>query len=78
MITAFGNGHTKYAAQLHRELLPVMNVMFSAPNPTPVKAALEMSGIKVGSVRLPMVPLTPEESQKVFNTIQSKLFSSAV
>jgi 4-hydroxy-tetrahydrodipicolinate synthase len=78
MITAHENGHTKYAAQLHRELLPVMNVMFSAPNPAPVKAALEMGGIKVGSVRLPMVALTPEESQNVFNMIQSKIFSSAV
>ncbi|WP_280770911.1 4-hydroxy-tetrahydrodipicolinate synthase [Salipaludibacillus daqingensis] len=78
MITAHESGQTKYAAKLHRELLPVFNVMFSAPNPTPVKAALEMGGIKVGSVRLPMVPLTPEESQNVFKTIQSRIFSSAV
>lgn len=78
MITAHEDGQTKYAAQLHRKLLPIFNVLFSAPNPTPVKAALEMAGIKVGSVRLPMVPLTPEESQKVFNTIQRKIFSSAV
>ncbi|WP_416150499.1 4-hydroxy-tetrahydrodipicolinate synthase [Salipaludibacillus sp. HK11] len=78
MITAHENGHVKYAAQLHRQLLPVMDVMFSAPSPSPVKAALEMCSIKVGSVRLPLVSLTPEESQKVHHIIRHKIFSSAV
>ncbi|UJW57905.1 4-hydroxy-tetrahydrodipicolinate synthase [Bacillus sp. A116_S68] len=78
MITAYENGDTIYAQTLHRELVPIMNVMFSAPSPAPVKAALEMSGVNVGSVRLPMVPLTPDESQLVYKTIQHKIFSSAV
>ncbi|MCE7792011.1 4-hydroxy-tetrahydrodipicolinate synthase [Salipaludibacillus sp. CUR1] len=78
MVTAHQNGQPQYAASIHRELVPVMNAMFSAPSPAPVKAALEMSGIKVGSVRLPMVPLTPDESQKVYNAIRHKIFSSAV
>ncbi|SES25110.1 4-hydroxy-tetrahydrodipicolinate synthase [Salipaludibacillus aurantiacus] len=78
MVTAHQNGQPQYAASLHRELVPVMNAMFSAPSPAPVKAALEMSGVKVGSVRLPMVPLTPDESQKVYNAIRHKIFSSAV
>lgn len=78
MVTAHQNGQPQYAASIHRELVPVMNAMFSAPSPAPVKAALEMSGVKVGSVRLPMVPLTPDESQKVYNAIRHKIFSSAV
>ncbi|PYZ95091.1 4-hydroxy-tetrahydrodipicolinate synthase [Salipaludibacillus keqinensis] len=78
MVSAHQNGNPQYAASLHRQLLPIMNVLFSAPSPTPVKAALEMTGVKVGSVRLPMVPLTQEESQLVFQTIQHKLYSSAV
>lgn len=78
MITAFQNGHVQYAAQMHRELLPIIRAMFIAPNPTPVKAALEMVGQQVGSVRLPLVPLTEIEAQVVYTTLQPKLFSSAV
>jgi len=69
MINLFKNGKIEEAAAAHRKLLPIMNALFAAPNPTPVKAALNLKGIKVGGVRLPMVPLTPEET----NTLQSVL-----
>ncbi|WNF38754.1 4-hydroxy-tetrahydrodipicolinate synthase [Bacillaceae bacterium IKA-2] len=78
MITAFQNGNVQYAAQMHRDLLPIIRAMFIAPNPAPVKAALEMVGQQVGSVRLPLVPLTEIEAQLVYTTLQPKLFSSAV
>ncbi|MEH7356635.1 4-hydroxy-tetrahydrodipicolinate synthase [Neobacillus drentensis] len=61
MINNFKNGHQKEAASAHRHLLPIMKALFAAPNPTPVKAALNMTGFKVGSVRLPLVPLNSEE-----------------
>lgn len=57
MMTHFENGHNQEAAKLHRELLPVMNELFAAPNPSPVKAALNFQGVPVGGVRLPMLPL---------------------
>ncbi|OIJ19249.1 4-hydroxy-tetrahydrodipicolinate synthase [Anaerobacillus alkalidiazotrophicus] len=78
MITAFQNGEYKQAAQMHRNLLPIMKSMFIAPNPTPVKAALGMLGQNVGSVRLPLVPLTLEESQIVHSALEPKILSSAV
>lgn len=73
MIEAFKNNDTKKAAKLHRELLPVMKSLFKAPNPVPVKAALEMAGINVGSVRLPLIPLTEEESSMLHEAIKEKL-----
>ncbi|WP_252313413.1 4-hydroxy-tetrahydrodipicolinate synthase [Sinobaca sp. H24] len=72
MVQSFLNGNTAYASKLHRELLPVMKSMFSAPNPVPVKAALEMQGIISGDVRLPMVRLTEEEAALVFTAIEPK------
>ncbi|KAB8138527.1 4-hydroxy-tetrahydrodipicolinate synthase [Gracilibacillus oryzae] len=63
MISAFQQGRIADAAILHQDLLPVMQAMFSAPSPSPVKAALNMLGIEVGSVRLPLVPLNTEELQ---------------
>lgn len=61
MISAFLNGKTQEAASLHQRLLPLMQGLFAAPSPTPVKTALQMKGLNVGSVRLPLVPLTEEE-----------------
>jgi 4-hydroxy-tetrahydrodipicolinate synthase len=78
IITAFQNGKVASAAQIHRDLLPIIKSMFSAPNPTPVKAALEMIGQQVGSVRLPLIPLTQEESEAVYAAIQPKFFPTTV
>lgn len=69
MITLFKNGNIQEAAEAHRSLLPKMKALFMAPSPSPVKAALNMSGVPVGSVRLPMVPLTEEEAITLQETI---------
>ncbi|MDK8642806.1 4-hydroxy-tetrahydrodipicolinate synthase [Niallia taxi] len=65
MVAAFLEGDIAKAAQMHQELLPVMTALFAAPNPVPVKTALQLKGIDVGSVRLPLVPLTEEERTKL-------------
>lgn len=61
MVTLFKNGLVQEAAVIHRSLLPIMKALFTAPNPTPVKTALNLQGVQVGEVRLPLVPLTEEE-----------------
>ncbi|MRI66558.1 4-hydroxy-tetrahydrodipicolinate synthase [Gracilibacillus thailandensis] len=63
MVAACQNGDFWRAQELHQYLLPIMQTMFMAPSPTPVKAALGMNGIDVGNVRLPLVPLNEEEMQ---------------
>lgn len=70
MIQAFFNGEVKKAADIHRQLLPIFNSLFIAPNPTPVKEALAMLGMSVGSVRLPLVPLTKNEKIVLQKSIQ--------
>ena len=54
-------GNLQEAASEHRRLLPIMKALFAAPNPSPVKAALNLKGIPVGGVRLPMIPLNDEQ-----------------
>ncbi|MGP4041233.1 4-hydroxy-tetrahydrodipicolinate synthase [Gracilibacillus sp. D59] len=63
MIAACQNGDMLRAQELHHFLLPIMQSMFMAPSPTPIKAALSINGIDVGGVRLPLVPLNDEEMQ---------------
>ncbi|WP_085505387.1 4-hydroxy-tetrahydrodipicolinate synthase [Thalassobacillus devorans] len=69
MVNSYNYGDVKRAAIIHQEILPVMKAMFAQPSPSPVKAALNLMGIHVGDVRLPMVPLTTEE----INTLQQSL-----
>ncbi|MYL63810.1 4-hydroxy-tetrahydrodipicolinate synthase [Bacillus hwajinpoensis] len=61
MVSAYESGEVKEAASIHQRILPIMNELFKAPSPSPVKTALQLKGMDVGSVRLPMVPLTAEE-----------------
>ncbi len=65
MVQAFLNGDLKEAGAIHRKLLPIMKALFAAPSPAPVKAALQLKGINVGSLRLPLVPLTNEEKSEL-------------
>jgi 4-hydroxy-tetrahydrodipicolinate synthase len=61
MVKAFLGGKNEKAARLHQQLLPIMQGLFAAPSPAPVKTALQLSGLDVGSVRLPLVGLTEHE-----------------
>ncbi|WP_100407287.1 4-hydroxy-tetrahydrodipicolinate synthase [Bacillus solitudinis] len=70
MVRNYLGGQIQAAAMQHRQLLPIMKALFTAPNPTPVKAALEMKGIEAGLVRLPLVPLTLEQQQQLQSVIQ--------
>lgn len=73
MITLFKKGDVEQAAALHRHLLPLMKVLFIAPNPVPVKEALVMQGLDVGSVRLPLTPLTEHEREQLQQVMQATL-----
>ncbi|WP_203246275.1 4-hydroxy-tetrahydrodipicolinate synthase [Sporosarcina beigongshangi] len=67
MINAFKNGQIAQAAAMHRTLLPIFNAIFSAPNPVPIKYALEKIGIEIGGVRLPLVDF--DEGQISFDQV---------
>lgn len=54
MIDSFVGGDNKRAAEIHLKLLGVYNVLFVVANPIPVKAALNMMGVNVGGLRLPL------------------------
>ncbi|ELX10832.1 dihydrodipicolinate synthase DapA [Janthinobacterium sp. HH01] len=46
------------ARELFARLLPLIQLMFSEPNPAPLKAALAMQGLLRDELRLPMTPAT--------------------
>ena len=65
MVSTFLDGKIDAASKMHRKLLPLMLALFMAPNPVPVKTALQLKGLDVGSIRLPLVPLTEEERKEL-------------
>ncbi|WP_026585480.1 4-hydroxy-tetrahydrodipicolinate synthase [Bacillus sp. J33] len=65
MVNAYLHGENEKAAKIHQKILPIMEGLFAAPSPVPVKTALQLKGLDVGSVRLPMVPLTEQERNAV-------------
>jgi 4-hydroxy-tetrahydrodipicolinate synthase len=71
MIQTFIKGDYQSAAKLHQKLLPVMQGLFTAPNPVPVKTALQLKGMDVGPVRLPLVPLTELERKTLTSLINT-------
>jgi 4-hydroxy-tetrahydrodipicolinate synthase len=55
LIQAFLAGDHTLALARHEALLPLLQALFCASNPIPVKAALELRGWPVGAPRLPLV-----------------------
>ena len=69
MIEKCLNGQLGEAAQIHRNLLPLVEALFVVANPIPVKYALGYMGFPVGKPRLPLV----EPDEKARATIESAL-----
>ncbi|WML39107.1 4-hydroxy-tetrahydrodipicolinate synthase [Neobacillus sp. OS1-2] len=72
MVKAFFEGENSKAATIHQHLLPIMQGLFAAPSPAPVKTALQVTGLDVGSVRLPLVGLTEQERSILISLLKNK------
>jgi 4-hydroxy-tetrahydrodipicolinate synthase len=60
------------ARALHRELLPLMEINFIETNPIPVKASLGQMGLLEPVFRLPLVPPSPENQEKIRALLKSR------
>lgn len=57
---AMFDGDVKLGAKLQIEALPLIEALFCEVNPIPVKAALNLMGMKVGDMRMPLTNMEPE------------------
>lgn len=60
MIQAFFQGQIQQAMDLHLQLFPLFKALFITSNPIPVKAALQLQGWQVGSLRSPLTEASPD------------------
>lgn len=58
-------GMTGRASTLFGALLPMIHLLFSEPNPAPLKAVLSMQGRMSEEMRLPMLPMSAEGKKKL-------------
>lgn len=53
------DGKAKEAGEMQIAYLDLINALFVEVNPIPVKAAMQLMGYNVGSLRLPLTPIEP-------------------
>lgn len=71
MIHAYLNGDTATATRLQLHYLPLIRALFAVSNPIPVKTLTRWLGFDVGPLRLPLVPLTRPERDRLLDTARA-------
>ena len=71
MIRNFKTGDAMTAKNMHLKLYPIFKKLFMAPNPVPLKAALDYREIIEDYVRRPLVELTKAEKADLIFTLDS-------
>ena len=61
MVKFYTEGKIERAKEIHHILFPVFKILFKAPNPTCIKAALEMKGLIKSNLRLPLVKFNEKD-----------------
>lgn len=75
MIKAFKSGNNERAIKIHLKLFPLFSALFVEPNPTCIKAALEIIGLCSSELREPLVALNAEQKsnlEKIVNKLVVK------
>ncbi len=70
MIEAFVAGDVRKAAAIHFRLWPLFKVLFITTNPTPVKAALALTGFDAGGLRLPLIEVNEKEREQIAGVLK--------
>ncbi|MGY6632108.1 MAG: 4-hydroxy-tetrahydrodipicolinate synthase [Wenzhouxiangella sp.] len=65
LVKAVEQGDYAEARRIQFELLPLFKASFIETNPVPIKAAMTLCGLDVGSVRSPLAPLTQASQQRL-------------
>lgn len=62
-------GNTAESCRLQLEALPLIHALFCEVNPIPVKGAMNLLGMEVGPLRLPLTDIEPQHADLLKNVI---------
>lgn len=65
MCAAYLAGDIKKSMEMQLAAIPVIEELFCEVNPIPVKAAMNLMGMEVGSLRLPLTEMEPQNKEKL-------------
>ena len=71
MVMKFFEGDTKGAAEIQLKAIPLIHALFSEVNPIPVKAALNLMGKEVGSLRMPLSEMEDANKAKLAEELKN-------
>jgi 4-hydroxy-tetrahydrodipicolinate synthase len=75
LVEAYVQGDPVKARKVHHELFPIFRGMFNCPhrvpNPAPVKHALNLKGVQVGGLRLPMLAVDEGEGKFIEDLLKN-------
>lgn len=62
IVAKYLDGDVKGSLDLQLKYLPLIHALFSEVNPIPVKKALNLMGMNVGTLRMPLTEMSPEKA----------------
>ena len=70
MCESYLNGDCFKATKLQLDYLELMNDLFIETNPIPVKTAMNVMGMNVGELRLPLYKMNDKNKETLVNTLK--------
>jgi 4-hydroxy-tetrahydrodipicolinate synthase len=70
-VRALNSGDAERGRELHYELLPLFRALFVETNPIPVKAAVSLLGLCSDEMRLPLVPMSGQNLDRLREVMES-------
>lgn len=71
LVQAYKAGQVELALAIHQRIFPVCKAMFITSNPMPLKTALNMIGVSVGGLRLPLIACSAQEAATIRTALQA-------
>lgn len=68
---AYRESNVSRVQEAHRKLFPLCQAMFYETNPIPVKTALNLMGMDVGDLRLPLVAMSDRNEKRLLEAMKS-------
>ena len=65
MVQKFLDGDVEGSRKIQLDALPLINALFCEVNPIPAKAALNLMGMEVGSLRAPLTDMEPANQERL-------------
>lgn len=71
MLIEFRSGNIDKAKEIHLKLFPLFEALFTEPNPTCIKEAMNLSGFSSAKLRSPLVNLDPNQKESLKKVLDS-------